>query len=84
MGFLCFRILPGSAEAQVTCGGTVKRLLIAYLIGNISAKKISKSVHICQSYSKPKVGRFLRHSVALNSVLQTCYRTYKDKQPQIT
>jgi len=39
MGFLCFRVLPGSAEAQVTCGGTVKRLLIAYFIGNISAKK---------------------------------------------
>jgi len=29
-----------------------------YLIGNISAKKISKSIHVCQSYSKPKAGRF--------------------------
>jgi len=33
--------------------------LIAYFIGNISAKKISKSIHVCQSYSKPTVGRFL-------------------------
>ena len=28
------------------------------IIGNISAKKISKFIHIHQSYSKPKVGRF--------------------------
>jgi len=25
--------------------------------------KMSKCVHVCQSYSKAKVGRFLRHSV---------------------
>jgi len=42
MQFSCFPILPGSAEAQVISGGLVKRLLIAYFIGNISAKKISK------------------------------------------
>jgi len=35
----------------------VKRLLIAYFIGNISAKNMT-SVHVCQSYSKPNVGRF--------------------------
>ena len=35
----CFPVLPGSAEAQVILGGTVKRILIAYFIGNISAKK---------------------------------------------
>jgi len=62
MRFSCFHILPGSAEAQVTWGGTVKRLLIAYFIGNISAKTY-QCIHVCQSYSKPKVGRFLRHSV---------------------
>jgi len=39
MRFSCFPILPGSAEAQVIWGGIVKRLLIAYFIGNISAKK---------------------------------------------
>jgi len=32
-------MFPGSAEAQVISDGTVKRLLIAYFIGNISAKK---------------------------------------------
>jgi len=37
--------------------------LIAYFINNISAKKVSKSVHISQGYSKPKMGRFLRHGV---------------------
>jgi len=31
--------LTGSAEAQVIWGGIVKRLLIAYFIDNISAKK---------------------------------------------
>jgi len=40
MWFSCFCILPGSAEAQVIWGGIVKRLLIAYFIGNISAKNI--------------------------------------------
>ena len=34
-----------------------------YFIGNISAKNISKSVHVCQSYSKLNVGHFLRHAV---------------------
>ena len=58
-----FPVLPGSAEAQVIWGGIVKCLLIAYFIGNISAKKISKSVHVCQSSGKKKVRRFLRHGV---------------------
>jgi len=39
MRFSCFPVLPGSTEAQVIWGSTVKRLLIAYFIGNISAKK---------------------------------------------
>ena len=47
----------------VIWGGIIKCLLTAYFIGNISAKKISKCVYVCQSYSKPKVGRFLRHRV---------------------
>jgi len=37
--FSCFPVLTGSAEAQVIWGGIVKRLLIAYFIGNISARK---------------------------------------------
>ena len=39
----CFLILPGSAETQVIWGGIVKCLLIAYFIGNISAKKYQNS-----------------------------------------
>jgi len=53
MWFSYFPVLPGIAEAQVISGDILKRLLIAYFIGNISAKKISKSVHVCQSYIKP-------------------------------
>jgi len=49
--------MSGTAEAQVIWDGVVKRLLIAYIIGNISAKK-SKYIHVCQSYSKSQVGRF--------------------------
>jgi len=50
----------------------VKRLLIACFIGNISAKKISKSVHVCHTYSKPKVGRFLSR-YSLKVILFTSY-----------
>jgi len=67
MRFSCFPVLPGSAEAQVIWGGTVKCLLIAYFIGNISAKKYQNAFHVCQSYSKSKVGRFLRHTVELKT-----------------
>jgi len=42
---LCFRVLPGSAESQVIWGGIVKRLVIAYFIGNISSKNIK--IHSC-------------------------------------
>jgi len=37
--------------------------LIAYFIGNAHAKKISKFIDVCQSYSKPNAGRILRHGV---------------------
>jgi len=47
--------------------------LITYFIGNISAKKIPKSIHVHQSYSKPKVGCFLRHDVFIVAALYaTC------------
>ena len=39
MQFLCLPVLPGSAEAKVIWCGIVKHLLIAYFIGNTSAKK---------------------------------------------
>jgi len=59
MQFSRFPVLPGSA--QVISGGIVKHLLIAYFIGNISAKKISKCIHVCQSLSK--VGRIFWDTV---------------------
>jgi len=37
--FSCFPILTVSAKAQVIWGGMIKRLLIGYFIGNISAEK---------------------------------------------
>jgi len=39
MWFSRFPELPGNAEAKVNWSGLVKRFLIAYLIGNICAKK---------------------------------------------
>ena len=56
MQFSCFPVLLGSAEAQVLRGGTAKRVLIIFICNIVP--KMSKSVHMCQSYSKPKVGRF--------------------------
>ena len=50
MQFLCLPVLPGSAEAQIIWGGIVKRLLIAYFIGNISAQKIKT---MSKLYSMP-------------------------------
>jgi len=49
--------------------------LIAYLIGNISAKNI-KIIHVCESYSKPKVGRFLRHGVLTGNIALSATRWY--------
>jgi len=37
--------------------------LIAYFIGDISAEKKYQNPFTCQSYTKPKVGHFLRHGV---------------------
>jgi len=45
--------------------------LIAYFIGNISAKKYQKFIHVHQSYGKPKVGRFLRHGVFTQEVFSS-------------
>ena len=58
-----FPVLSCSAEAHVIWGGILKRLLIACFIGDISVKKISKSIHVHQNYSTPEVGLFLRHVV---------------------
>jgi len=60
MWFSRFPVLSGSAEAQVTWGGIVKRLLIVYFIINIYAKKY-QNPFMCLKViaSQTKVGRFL-------------------------
>jgi len=63
MRFLCFFVLPGSAEAQVIRGGIVKCLLIAYFIGNICAEKKSKSFMCVKVIASQSWGHFLRHGV---------------------
>jgi len=43
MWFSCFPVLPRISEAQVIWCGILKHLLIAYFIGNISAKKVKRN-----------------------------------------
>jgi len=54
MQLLRFPILSGSAESQVIWYGIVKCL---------DAKKVSKSLQMCQSYSKQRWDVFLTHCV---------------------
>ena len=69
MRFLCFPILPGSAEAQVISGGIVKCLLIAYFIGIISAKKYQNPFMCVKVIASQRWDVFLRHGVFLHCVL---------------
>ena len=66
MWFSCFCVLPGSAEAKVISRGIVKRLLVAYFIGNISAKKYQNPFMWAKVISKPKVGRFFWDTVYIH------------------
>ena len=59
----CFRVSPGSAEAQVTWGGIVKRLLIVYFIRNISAKKYQNPFMCVKVIASQRWDVFLRHGV---------------------
>jgi len=63
MRFSCFRVLPGSAEAQVIRGGTVKHLLIAYFIGNISARKYQNPFMCVKVIASQRWDVILRHGV---------------------
>jgi len=63
MWFSCFPILTGSAEAQVIGGGIVKRLLIAYFIGNISAQKFQNPFTCIKVIASQRWDLFLRHGV---------------------
>jgi len=57
-----FPVLPGSAEAQVIWRSIVTFFWLLTLSVAL-LPQISKSIHVYQSYSKPKVGHFLRHGV---------------------
>jgi len=58
-----FPVLPNSAEAQVISGGTLKRLLIAYFIGNISAKKYQILFTRVKVIASQRWDVFMRHGV---------------------
>jgi len=58
-----FPVLPGSAEAQVISGGVIKRLLTAYFIGNISAKKYQNPFTTVKVIVSQSWDVFLRHGV---------------------
>ena len=55
--------MPCSAEAQVISGGIVRRLLIAYFTGNISAKKYQNSFMCVKVIASQRWDVFLRHGV---------------------
>ena len=57
---LVFPILSGSAEAQVILVDIIKSLLIAYFIGNISAKNTKIRSQVSKLW-QAKGGTFLRH-----------------------
>jgi len=67
----CFAVLPRSAEAQVTCGGIVKHLLIAYFIGNISAKKYQNPFMCVKVIASQRWDVFLRHCVDVHKWTMT-------------
>ena len=68
MWFLCFPVLPGSAEVQVIGGGIVRRLLIAYFIGNISAKKYQNPFMCVNVIASQKWYVFLKTVCHMQSV----------------
>jgi len=63
MWFSCFPVLPGSAEAHVIWGGIVKRLLIAYFIDNIFAKKYHNPFMCVKVIASHTWDVFLKHGV---------------------
>ena len=53
-----FPVFPGSAEALVRCGGKVKYILIAYLLGNIYAKNCRNRTVYVKIIANCKGGTF--------------------------
>jgi len=77
MRFSSFPVLPGSAKAQVIWGGTVKRLLIAYFIGNISAKKCQNPFMLISKLQQTKGGTFFQTRciwIDFDNFWPKCYR----------
>jgi len=62
MQLLRFPVLPGSAEEQVIWCDIVKCLLIAYFIGNTSAKKCQNPLTCVKVIASQMWNVFLRHS----------------------
>ena len=60
-----FPVSLGSAEALVRWGGKIKYLLIAYFLGNISAKNCRNRTVYVKIIAVVKVGHFFRHSVVI-------------------
>jgi len=63
MRFSCFPVFRGNAEARVIWDGKVKRLLIAYFIGNISAKNYQNAFTYVRVIANRRCDVFLRHTV---------------------
>jgi len=57
--------LTDSAEAQVISGGIAKRLLTAYFIGNIYAKKYQNLFMCAKVIASQRWDVFLRHGAVI-------------------
>jgi len=75
-----FSRFPGSAEAHVTSGGTVKRLLIAYFMGNISAKKYQNPFMCVKVIASQRWDVFLRHGVDMMLTSIECFVSLSECQ----
>jgi len=91
MWFSRFPDLPDSAEAQVIGSGIAKCLLIAYFIGNISAKKYQNPFTCVKVIGSQWWDVFLRHGVLPDSqrqfsdtsIQETCDSTPKSTNEKI-
>jgi len=61
-----FVVLPGSSQAQVIRGGIVKRLLIAYFIDSLSAKKYQNPFTCVKVIASQRWDVFSRQGVLPN------------------
>jgi len=58
-----FPVSPGSAEALVRCAGTIKYILIAYILGNICAKNCRNRTVYVKIIASCKGGAFFWDTV---------------------